>query len=155
MPTNADVTTWHNDICRTGWQSHESTLTAATGQTGSVNQTSFGLLWQWSFPGGVAAQPLAVSGVHASGCNPCDLIFIATENDMLYAYNAASDSTTAIWSRDLAATAGGTAVSCTGPGASQPICDPPPDTLSRFRVPQFSKVGYMWEPHRKLMCLAS
>jgi len=87
MSYSQNVTTWHNDINRTGWQQNETTL-CASAQTGCtpVTQTNFGLLWQWNVTGRVYAQPLAVAGVstNITGCQPsCDLIFIATEQDML------------------------------------------------------------------------
>ena len=59
--TNSNVTTWHNDLNRTGWQCNESTLTAQPSQPGSVNQSNFGLLYQWAVTGRPYAQPLAVS----------------------------------------------------------------------------------------------
>lgn len=53
LPTNtANVTTWHNDNCRTGWQESESSL-SPTG----TNWSNFGLLWQWQLPN-VVQQPI-------------------------------------------------------------------------------------------------
>jgi hypothetical protein len=40
--TSANVTTWHNDNNRTGWQCDEMTLTPAT----ISKPNAFGLLWQ-------------------------------------------------------------------------------------------------------------
>jgi hypothetical protein len=74
------------------------------------------LLWQWNVNGPVYAQPLAVANVQTtySGCQPCNLIFISTENDWLYAFNANSNSQTPIWSHDLAGSTatGNTAINC-------------------------------------------
>lgn len=66
---------------------------------------NFGLLWQWPVNGRIYAQPLAVTLSQTVGTcqDPCDLIFVATEQDMLCAFNAASSSQTPVWSRDLAA----------------------------------------------------
>ena len=110
----ARVTTWHNDLSRTGWQQDETLLTADPTQQGYVTQGNFGPLWQWQVAGRVYAQPLAVSSVPISGCtNNCpNMVFIATNEDMLYAFNAASSSNAAIWSRDLAGYLGGTFVNC-------------------------------------------
>jgi hypothetical protein len=104
-----NVTTWHNDINRTGWQQNETTLTQS-----NVNQTQFGLLWQWPVTGAVFAQPLAVTLQQSVGtCNsPCSLVFIATEEDMLYAFNATSSSQTPVWSINLASLVGGQPVAC-------------------------------------------
>lgn len=107
-----NVTTWHNDNNRTGWQQTETILTPST-----VNQSSFGLLWQWGTPsvplaGSIYAQPLAVAGVQTNitGCRPCDLVFVATEQNMLYAFNATSSLQSPVWSLSL-----GTPVDCASP----------------------------------------
>jgi hypothetical protein len=107
-----DVTTWHNNIGRTGWQSSETSLTPSNAVFGS-----FGKVFQYALSGtteDVYAQPLAVSNVIVSGCHPlypCDVIYIATEQDVLYAFSAISP--TKFWSVDLAAAAGGTFLDCT------------------------------------------
>lgn len=121
VPPNADVTTWHYDNCRTGWQQHEGTLNATT-----VNQNNFGLVAQWKGTsqqpmGRVFAEPLAVSGlpqVHLDGgptcASPCSLVLIADEDDMLWAYQADSNSQTPVWSINLATAVGGIApIDCT------------------------------------------
>jgi hypothetical protein len=100
-----DVTTWHYDNNRTGWQQNETTLTPSTVLAG------FGKVFQYTVLGAVFAQPLALSAATGmSGCGTCDVVFIATEEDKLYAFNAASN--TQLWSTDLAANAGGTYVDC-------------------------------------------
>ncbi len=111
-----NVTTWHNDNNRTGWQPNETILTQAN--VGQAN--SFGLLWQWPVTGRVFAQPLAVANVQTNytGCQPCDLVFIATEENWLYAFNAAPGAQSPnplVWSLNL-----GTPVTCT----SQPNFPP-------------------------------
>ncbi len=106
-----NVWTWHNDNNRTGWQPNETALKPST-----VSQSTFGLLWHWPVNGFVRAQPLAVTNVQTiyTGCQPCNLVFVATEGDVLYAFKADSNSQTAVWSRDLAAALGtdDTAVNC-------------------------------------------
>ena len=110
------VTTWHNDKNRTGLQSSESFLTA-TGAN-AVSQTNFGLLWQYTnssntIAGQVYAQPLAVANVPSLG----NAVFIATEEDMLYAFDTDSLSNTALWTANLAA--GNSYVDCNN---LQPPC---------------------------------
>src|ERR1700722_3704225 len=106
-----NVTTWHNDNNRTGLQPNETTLTPT-----SVGATAaFGLLWQYantsnggSIAGEVYAQPLAMQGLSGvgNGCQPsCDSVFIPTEQDMLYAFNADSSSQPPLWSANLASNA--------------------------------------------------
>jgi hypothetical protein len=97
------VFTWHNDNNRTGRYLNENMLTPTPDQPGTVTQTSFGLLFQYPVQGQVYAQPLAVSNLHTTGCtNGCNVVFIATEDDWLYAFNVDSSSTTPLWSIDLA-----------------------------------------------------
>jgi len=109
--TLPNVTTWHNDNCRTGWQPYEPYLTAQPNQPGSVNQSNFGLLWRWGQTAGrVYAQPLAVNITQKEGdCTnpPCNWIIVADEEDMLYAFNSAPSAncptcTPMVWSLNLA-----------------------------------------------------
>src|ERR1700752_180005 len=53
------VTTYHNDNFRTGWNSHETTLTPA-----NVNATQFGPLASVTLDDQADAQPLLVPGVN-------------------------------------------------------------------------------------------
>ena len=74
------------------------------------------------------AQPLAVTiGQAVEACaNPCSLIFVATEQDMLYAFKASSSSQTPVWSRDLAQAVGGTAIDCNN-FPDHPMCKKKPN----------------------------
>jgi hypothetical protein len=113
-----DVTTWHNDNNRTGWQQNETTL-----NTTNV-ATNFGLFWRYmpTQMGHVFAQPLAVGGLSGvPGCTaPCSLVFIADELDNLFAFNAASSSQTPVWTRNLASVASGYPVDCSTFGTFGP-----------------------------------
>jgi hypothetical protein len=62
----------------------------------------------------VYAQPLAVANVSGvSNCSgSCNLLLIATEQDMLYAFKADSPSQTPLWSANLASNAGGVYLDC-------------------------------------------
>jgi len=75
------------------------------------NSNTFGLVQQWSVAGRVYAQPLALYNVQgATSCpqNPCNLIFVATEQDMLYAFYATPQqpALAAVWSVNLASQGG-------------------------------------------------
>ena len=104
-----NVTTWHNDNNRTGWQQTETVLN----QT-SVSQNTFGKIFQLNVQGGVFAQPLALG---ITGCSPaCNMVFVATEQDMLYGFNAdytGTQAPTPLWALDLAGAVGGTYLNCT------------------------------------------
>jgi hypothetical protein len=77
-----DITTYHVDNLRTGWNPSETTLTPAT-----VASSSFGLLNQVALDEQVDAQPLFVSGLSIAG-GTYDVVYVATENNTIYAIDA-------------------------------------------------------------------
>jgi hypothetical protein len=78
------VTTYHNDNYRSGANTNETTLTTA-----NVNAQSFGKLLALPVTGAVYAQPLYVPGVNINGTSH-NLVFVATEHDQVYAFDANS-----------------------------------------------------------------
>jgi hypothetical protein len=80
-----DVVTYHNDKERTGWNRHETTLTPAT-----VNATSFGLLATVPLDDRVDAQPLLVASQSIEGWGMHSVLYVATENNSIYAIDAES-----------------------------------------------------------------
>ncbi len=78
-----DVLTYHNDNARTGQNLNETTLTPA-----NVNSSQFGELFQLSVDGKVDAQPLYASSVAIPGQGTPNVLYVATENDSVYAFNA-------------------------------------------------------------------
>ena len=77
------VLTWHNDNARTGQNQHETILTPA-----NVNSTAFGRLATLSVDGKVDAQPLYVPNLTIPGQGTHNVLYVATENDSLYAFDA-------------------------------------------------------------------
>jgi hypothetical protein len=85
-----DVLTYHNDSARTGQTLHEEILTPA-----NVNATHFGQLWILPTDGLVDGQPLYAAGVPIAGRGLRNVLYVVTENDSVYAYDA--DSTNLFW----------------------------------------------------------
>jgi len=82
-PSASDVVTHKYDIARTGQYLVETTLTPA-----NVNSSSFGLLRHLKVDGKVDAQPLYLSSVAMPGQGVHDVVYVATENDSVYALDA-------------------------------------------------------------------
>ena len=80
---SVDVLTYHNDNARSGLNPNETTLTPA-----NVNAATFGKVGFDSVDGKVDAQPLLKTGVAIPGQGTHDVLYVATENDSLYAFDA-------------------------------------------------------------------
>jgi hypothetical protein len=86
MPALAtNVVTYHYDNLRTGWNQSETTLTTAT-----VGSGAFGLQHQVALDEQVDAQPLFVAGQTITGHGLHDVIYVATENNTIFAIDANS-----------------------------------------------------------------
>ncbi len=85
------VTTYHNDGARTGLNPQETTLSPA-----NVNSGQFGRLYSFSVDGQIYAQPLYLPGVSIGGTT-YNVIFVATEHDSVYAFDADGKTTTPLW----------------------------------------------------------
>jgi hypothetical protein len=83
----ANVTTYHNDALRTGWNNGETILTPQTVKHGSGGQT-FQLTASVAIDDQVDAQPLVVQGQAIQGQGTHDVVYVATENNTLYAIDA-------------------------------------------------------------------
>ena len=79
-----DVVSYRNDAARTGQNLTESVLTLA-----NVNPARFGLQRFLATDGKVDAEPLYLSGLTVQGAMH-DVVFVATENDSVYAFDAQS-----------------------------------------------------------------
>src|SRR5271166_3797853 len=85
-----DVTTYHDDIARTGQNLQETILTLT-----NVNASNFGKLATVPVDGVIDAQPLYLSGVVIPGKGTHNVLYAVTENDSVYAFDA--DAGTALW----------------------------------------------------------
>lgn len=126
--TAASVVTYHNDNARTGLNPHETTLTPA-----NVTASKFGKAFSQPVDGYVYAQPLFAPGLTIGG-QTHDVVFVATESNSLYAFDA-NAAGPVLWHTNL-----GTALSCSDlndcedlvPGAGitgTPVIDPTTQTI--------------------------
>jgi hypothetical protein len=106
LPAQAQVNVLANryDDGRSGANLNETTLTTA-----NVNVNRFGKLYTYPVDGAVYAQPLYVSGVVMQGVVR-NVLYVATMNDKVYAFNADSSSSTPLWVRDFTSPPSVTAV---------------------------------------------
>jgi hypothetical protein len=95
MTRGTDVTTYKNDLSRSGQNLSESALTPTT-----VTSSNFGLLRMLPVDGRVDAQPLYLSQLSAAG-GSFNAVFVATEHDSVYAFD--SDSGAVLWHVSLLA----------------------------------------------------
>jgi len=87
--SGTDVVTYKNDLARTGQNLTETVLTLA-----NVNASGFGKLRFLATDGKVDAQPLYLAALSVQGATH-NVVFVATENDSVYAFDA--DSGTSLW----------------------------------------------------------
>jgi hypothetical protein len=91
----AAVTTWRNDLARTGQNLAETKLTPA-----NVNVTSFGKKFSYAVDGYVFAQPLVVPNVSIGG-GTHNVVYVATQHDSVYAFDADGARSTAYWKKSF------------------------------------------------------
>ncbi len=88
------VLTWHNDNARTGQNLQETQLTHA-----NVNMSQFGLLFTIPVTGLVDAEPLYVPELFVPNQGTHNAVFVVTEHDLAYAFDA--DTGAQIWQVSL------------------------------------------------------
>ena len=77
---------------RTGQNRQEITLTPA-----NVNSTGFGKIFSYTVDGQVYAQPLWVQGVNIPGQGTHNVVYVVTQMDSVYAFDADGTTSTPLW----------------------------------------------------------
>jgi hypothetical protein len=120
----ADVTnfpgmlTWRNDNARSGVNSQELALAPET-----VSSSTFGKIFSCPIDGYVYAQPLYVPNLAIPGNGIHNVVFVATEKDSVFAFDADTKPCVQLWQASLI------------PGGSQPIAFPNLDVTGSDLVP--------------------
>ena len=109
------IYSWRNDTGLTGQNRQETALTPAT-----VTAGKFGKLFACAVDGYVYAQPLYVPNVTIPGAGTHNIIYVATEHDSVYAFDADANPCQTHWWQVsfLDPTAGATTVPSTDVGTT-------------------------------------
>lgn len=119
-----NVLTYHNDNARTGANLNETALTPT-----NVTPSQFGKLFSYPVDGYVYAQPLYMSRVAIPGQGTRNVVFVATQHDSVYAFDAEGNAPQQLWK-----------VSFINPSLGiTPV--PQPDVLNADIVPEIGITG--------------
>ena len=91
----AGIYTYHNDLARDGANTQEYALTPA-----NVNTSSFGKLTSCTVDGAIYGQPLWVANLTVNGAKH-NVVFVATQHDSLYAFDADAVPCQQLWTVSL------------------------------------------------------
>jgi hypothetical protein len=98
--------TFHNDNFRSGENLSETALAPS-----NVNQSQFGKLFSYSLDGLTYSSPLYVANVNIPPLGYRNVVYVATEHDSVFAFDASGASLTPIWHTSFLGT-GVTSVPC-------------------------------------------
>ena len=109
---STDVVTHHYDVSRSGVNSTETALT-----TSNVSQATFGKVGEFAVDGQIDGQALFLSQLAIPGQGNKDVLYVATENDTVYAVDTQSisgSSATILWKKSVLGTgeSPGTSLPC-------------------------------------------
>lgn len=92
LRAQVDVLTANYSNSRSSANLAESLLSPAT-----VSPETFGKLASFPIAGQLYAQPLVVTGLPIAACGTCDVVFVATMQNNVYAFNATTLDPTPLW----------------------------------------------------------
>jgi hypothetical protein len=114
--------TWRNDNARSGVNDQELVLSPVPGP-GRVNYSTFGKLFSCPIDGYAYAQPLYAPNLAITGIGTQNVIFVSTERDSVYAFDADAHPCKQLWKTSLV------------PPGSQPVSTPNLNITSTDIVP--------------------
>src|SRR6266496_860392 len=91
-PSSRNTLTYHNDNLRTGQNSRETVLTPQ-----NVNSGRFGKLFSYPVDGAIYGQPLYVEHLRMPLQGVRNVVYVATENDSVYAFDADQKDPGILW----------------------------------------------------------
>jgi hypothetical protein len=149
------VITWHNDNAHTGQYLRETLLTPL-----NVNSNGFGKLGAFAVDGQIYAQPLYWPGLFIPHVGTRNVVFVATENDSVYAFDADAPGSQPLWQVNFTSPPNVVAVPCVDIGlchvypmvgiTGTPVIDPSSKTLyviARTKEIQGNNVSYVQRLH--------
>ena len=116
--------TWRNDNLRSGVNSQELALAPST-----VSSSTFGKLFSCTIDGDAYAQPLYVPNLAIPGMGTHNVVFVATEKDSVFAFDADANPCQQLWQASLI------------PAGSEVISTPNADIASTDIVPYVGITG--------------
>jgi len=140
LAAQVNVLTAHNDNARTGLNSNETVLT----QT-NVNMFGFGKIFSQPVDGPVYAQPLYMFGVAITNKGFHNVVFVATQHDSVYAFDAdtnAGSNSPPLWHASFINPAAGiTAVPTADASSPFPDCQTFVGEIGIVGTPVIDSVG--------------
>jgi fibronectin type 3 domain-containing protein len=120
VTTYAGTFTRDIDNLRTALNANETVLTPA-----SVNAVQFGKLFSYALDGVSDASPLYVANVSIPGSGAHNVVYVATEHDSVYAFDADGRQSAPLWHRSFIDSANG--ITTVPPNDTGECCDIAPE----------------------------